>query len=461
MSELLLPEMGEFNEAEDMATEQEIHEFSSFKEMAQQGCLRGDSKPFIFMREENPELSKQLSNYCFEGKETQQNILKSNQQPLSYKQNYLTEKKIKFVNAEFKKQMAENEGKDSTNQSTSKTCMAAQKRFEINKDSNQAEGRQGPTKDRHPTNTQKPSASNEANHREVQTLTDKKTAPQKNKEKNNEKLHDLRKHSQEARHQTKERSTRLTQEDEQTNWRQREQEEEQNGEHGKQPFYQMPEEKEDQNQKGARDDDFFVDAFTSYAAEESSVISDLFKMKVTRLDILQLFIEIMKLDIKGREQERISRRLERELQLIHMQQVVENFKSSAKWLFFSSLGSGVLAIASGLCPIVSHVKGEWIIDKLGGLFSSMKDMDKDQFFKGASKLTYAMSEMYKSTGQIYDRFSEGNRTYSQHMGDIHRSNWEENTRKIDEIKDTFKGMENFLIQYLQMEHDTTRQLYSH
>ena len=72
-----------------------------------------------------------------------------------------------------------------------------------------------------------------------------------------------------------------------------------------------------------------------------------------------------------------------------------------------------------------------------------------------------MSEMYKSTGQIHQSFSEGNRAFDQHMSDLHRTDWEENTRTMEEIKDSWKSIENFLYQTLQMYHDTIRQLYSH
>ena len=75
-------------------------------------------------------------------------------------------------------------------------------------------------------------------------------------------------------------------------------------------------------------------------------------------------------------------------------------------------------------------------------------------------MTFAMSEMSKSTGQIHNTFAEGNRTFDQHMSDLHKTDWDENTRTMDEIKDSWKGIENFLYQSLQMYHDAIRQLYN-
>lgn len=198
----------------------------------------------------------------------------------------------------------------------------------------------------------------------------------------------------------------------------------------------------------------------AYAAEESKLLSELFNMRVNHFDVLVLFIEVMKLSLKGREQERMSRMQERELQLQHIQNMVDNFKQQGKWMLFSNLGSGILAIASGLSPIVGHIKGKWILDKLSGVFSSLQTMEKDKFFKGVTKMTFAMSEMYKSTGQIQNTFAESSRTYDQHMAEIRKTDWEEDTRTMDELKDQWKSMENFLHQSLQMYHDAIRQLYN-
>jgi hypothetical protein len=176
--------------------------------------------------------------------------------------------------------------------------------------------------------------------------------------------------------------------------------------------------------------------------------------------VLILFLEILKLEIKDRELEKITRREERALQLSHMQKVVDNYKEQGKWTMTTSIGAGILGIVSGICPIVGYMKGDWIVQKLGSFFDSLQGMKKDQFFKSITKMTFTMSEMQKSVGQIHNSYSEGNRTFDQQMSDLYRADWEERTRSIDEIKDTWKGIENFLYQTLQMHHDAIRQLYA-
>ncbi|MCH9627920.1 MAG: hypothetical protein S4CHLAM2_15690 [Chlamydiales bacterium] len=202
--------------------------------------------------------------------------------------------------------------------------------------------------------------------------------------------------------------------------------------------------------------------FASYAASESKILSELLGMRVSQFDVLILFLEVMKLALKGREQERLSRMEERRLQIEHLQNMVDNFKQQGKWLLFANLGSGVLSIVSGIAPIAGHMKGNWILDKVKTIpfMGSLQDIGKDKFFKGVTKITFAMSEMQKSTGQIQNTFAESSRTFDQHMTDIHKTDGDENTRTMDELKDEWKGIENFLHQVLQMNHDAIRQLYN-
>ena len=126
----------------------------------------------------------------------------------------------------------------------------------------------------------------------------------------------------------------------------------------------------------------------------------------------------------------------------------------------SSIGSGILSIFSGICPIAGHMKGDWIKEKLGGVFSSMRNIPTDTLFKGITKVTFAMGEMYKSTGQIHNTFAEGHRTFDDFMKEDNRTKADERTRTLEESKDSWKGYENCLHQILQMEHEAIRQLYS-
>lgn len=203
----------------------------------------------------------------------------------------------------------------------------------------------------------------------------------------------------------------------------------------------------------------FMTEFDRYAIEDS-ILSEICNMRISHFDVLVLFIEILKLEIKSREQERIARMQERELQILHMQKVVDNYKQQGRFLLFANLGAGLLAIASGACPVIGHVGGDWILGKLSSVFSALQGMEKDKLFKSLTKITFAMSEMYKSTGQIQQTFAEGNRTLDQHLSDLHRTDQEEMTRTMEEIKDFWKNIENFLFDTLRMVHEAIRQLYN-
>lgn len=226
-----------------------------------------------------------------------------------------------------------------------------------------------------------------------------------------------------------------------------------------------PEKQEEVVERDAREKSEAIDGgLTAKQVKEfmnsPSVLGELLEMRVNHFDVLVLFIEVMKLTLKGRDQQRISRRQERLLQLEHMGNMVENYKQQGKWMLMANLGAGVLAIASGVAPIVGHAKGDWILDKIGGVFSKLRDMNPDKFFKGVTKMTFAMSEMYKSTGQIQNTFAESANTFDRTMSDLHKSDWEEDTRTMEELKDYWKQMEQFLLQSLQTYHDVVRQLYN-
>lgn len=205
----------------------------------------------------------------------------------------------------------------------------------------------------------------------------------------------------------------------------------------------------------------FVQEFTSYGLEES-ILSQIFKMRVSQFDVLILFMEIMKLDIRGREQERIGRQVEREMQIKHMQLVVENYKKQASDLRNASLIAGIMGIGAGLLPIVGFLKGDWILDKFGSVpfLKNFQNQDPSKVFRYFSQALGSGSEMQKSLGEVQRTFAESDRSYDQHMSDLFRTDWEESTRSMEEIKDSWKGIENFLYQYLQMNHDAVRQLYN-
>ncbi|MBF5050424.1 hypothetical protein CLAVI_000026 [Candidatus Clavichlamydia salmonicola] len=192
---------------------------------------------------------------------------------------------------------------------------------------------------------------------------------------------------------------------------------------------------------------------------EASILSQIIKLRTSHFDVLLLFLEVLKISLKNRHQERLCRIQERLLQVEHMQAVVKSFKGQGKSLLMAGVSAGVMAIFSGVSPIIGQIKGDWIVGQIGRLFSRMKDVDSAAFFDQVSKVTLSMSEMSKATGQIQTAFAESHRAFDQHMQELYKIEADERTRNIEEIKENWRGLENFIYQSLQMYHDTSRQSY--
>lgn len=198
-----------------------------------------------------------------------------------------------------------------------------------------------------------------------------------------------------------------------------------------------------------------------YAHSESVLMSELFKMRITQFDILILFMEVLKLTLKGKEQEKLTRREERRLQIENMQKVSDTLKEQGESQRSASIVAGVTAILGGLCPILGPTKaGEWIHDTIGSVFDSFKNLKQKDFFEKIGGMMMSGSEMQKAIGTFKTTFGDSNRVIFEQQSELHRSDWDENTRSIEELKDYWKNIENFILQSLQMNHETIRQLYS-
>ncbi len=177
-------------------------------------------------------------------------------------------------------------------------------------------------------------------------------------------------------------------------------------------------------------------------------------------DIIQLVIEMMKLEIESDTQDNIGRRQERLEQLKHLDSEVANLKQQGKWQLFAQIGAGVMGILSGICPIVGHMKGETIIGSLKGMFSSLEGTKKTQFFEGISKMLFSMSEMQKGMGQVQNTTAEADRTRYRNVGDMRRSDQEDYTRSKEQGQRRFDSSQRAIDEILESIRQLTRQLYS-
>jgi hypothetical protein len=456
MAEISLAQAQGPNEEEGLTLPQEFIDSEMPTDFSQQGCLRGEAKPYTFTPEQGPPLLQQLTTYLADVNRPQQQKTvdsKEGEHHLSFKESLVREKEFKVLEP-HKQSLEEKQGEEKKIFSkTTETARRVLEKASIPK-------ALGQSKEAFVLKQQHSQA--QALEMKMQREFTAKTHVRQNSEAGR-KMTEGHKHLRESERENASPLMRQADKNEEPEQKQQPlRKDEEEGFADGQRWGSQDESDERENQEGKIEkiEKTFAQEFASYAAEES-ILSQILKMRVTQFDVLVLFIEILKLEIRGREQEKLARMHERELQLLHMQKVVENYKSQSHWLMMSSLGSGILGIVSGFCPIIGHTKGgDWILDKLGGLISSLRSAKKDQFFEGIMKMTFAMSESMKNTGQIHQTFSEGNRTFDQHMSEMHRSDWEENTRTMEEIKDNWKGIENFLYQTLQMYHDAVRQLYS-
>lgn len=457
LAELIVNQPQESNEAEGLMLPESLDP-ETLQELAKQGVLQGEAKAYAFTAEKNTELSQKLTEYLSDLNRTtdQKSLdLKGSEHHLSFKESAIRQKEFKTL--EPNKQNLDTQDSSTQKEAFTKTDAKAHETLkQAALPASLAELKQNPTLKYQ--QAQARSLEQKLQHAPISHKEGQSSNTESNRKTQERKS--LHENSRESTQTADRQKLNKYEEREQQSQKQKRDEEEgfAEGRH-QQDAQQHPDDEEQKRGKVDKVDAAFAKEFDEYAQQES-ILSEIFKMRITQFDVLVLFIEILKLEIKSREQEKIARSKERELQILYMQQVVENYKSQANWLMTSSLGAGALAIVSGLCPIIGHMKGDWIIQKLGGIFSGLRGMKQAKFFEGAAKMTFAMSEMYKSTGQVHQTFSEGNRFLSERLSDLHKTDWEENTRTMDDIKDHWKGIENFLYQALQMNHDAIRQLYS-
>ena len=462
LAELALAEGVEAQENEGLTVPQELPDGEAAGQ-AKEGMLRGGTKEFAFIKQQSSELARQLSDSLFDMHRPEQNKLADPKSPLhhlSFKEKLIKEKMFKTLETHTS-HLEKNQSQEQTASHTSRLPQAQH-------DKAHQAARQA-LKEAQTPPTAAHLRSNSLKQQQNSSRTLEQRLHKELKKSEVDQVHQRRSNEGQSRPNERQSSSlqerfdkNLDKNEEREQKRERERREEEEGfaDGGHPGSGQDDSEGAYESDRVRTIDKAFVKEFNAYAAEDS-ILSQICAMRVSQFDVLILFLEIMKLDLKSRELQKRMRQSEREMQLMHMEKIVENYKGQAKYQLFASLGSGVLAIISGIAPVVGYTPaGDWMIEKLGGLISSLRDMDKDKIIKMATKVTFTMSEMYKSTGQIQNTFSEGHRTYDQHMMELYRADWDESTRTMDELKDDWKGIENFLYQTLQMYHDAVRSLYN-
>lgn len=169
-------------------------------------------------------------------------------------------------------------------------------------------------------------------------------------------------------------------------------------------------------------------------------------------DVLGILYKILELLLKEEGQESVMRTAQRREQLIQMQKSVETLRDQGFWQLSVGLGAGLMGILGGVAPIVGYVKGDAILGMLSSRFSSLQGMETNKFFSSMSDVMRAGSTIYDNVGRVHDSYSNSDRTRSDTMGNIAGSECDEAVRKREEKLAVRRAVEQFVTQFLEMQH---------
>ncbi|QXE26902.1 hypothetical protein [Chlamydia buteonis] len=188
-------------------------------------------------------------------------------------------------------------------------------------------------------------------------------------------------------------------------------------------------------------------------------LSSLMHMRVSNLDILRICAEIMKLMLNSREQENLARLEARKHLLEKAKELIESYESQAKISQWLGIATATLGIIGAAAPIIGEISGKQILGLIQRHTGLWKKATAHTFFKGAGKICSSLSQLTETSSKIYELKETASRTFSENYKEIFRMEHDEITRSIEEVKDHWKNMDNFLLQILQTEHDAVRSLY--
>ncbi|ANH78812.1 hypothetical protein [Candidatus Chlamydia sanziniae] len=188
-------------------------------------------------------------------------------------------------------------------------------------------------------------------------------------------------------------------------------------------------------------------------------LSTLFHSRVTNLDVLRICAEIMKLMIHSREQDNLSRLQARQLLFTKAQALISSYEYQAKITQWLGVATAVLGILGALSPIIGEISGDKLLSSIQKNTGFWKTATARTFFKSTGKIFSSLSQLTEAASKIYELKETATRTFAEHYKEIFRIEHDDITRSIEEIKDHWKNMDNFLLHMLQTDHDTIRNLY--
>ncbi|WP_100934124.1 hypothetical protein [Candidatus Chlamydia corallus] len=200
------------------------------------------------------------------------------------------------------------------------------------------------------------------------------------------------------------------------------------------------------------------DLIVDFAFSESQ-LSTLAGRRVTNLDVLRICTELMKLMLKSRANDTMSRLEERELMEREALKLAESYSRQAKYARWLGIATATLGILGAISPMVGEISGDSILGFVQRISGRFKDATAKTFFKGVGKVFTSLSQLTEAASKVHELSESSVRAVAEYRKEIFRMRQDEVTRTIEEVKDNWKSMDNFLLNILQTEHDAVRSLY--
>lgn len=191
---------------------------------------------------------------------------------------------------------------------------------------------------------------------------------------------------------------------------------------------------------------------------ESPEISQALGMRVSHYQVFLMILEVMKLETESNYQNRESRKLDRESQLLEIAETVKGYKEMSKALLSSGLGGAGLAVLSVFISMSEPFIGKWTRDSLASVFSSFKGMKPAELFRQGSQMCSGLSQAQQTLAQAQNCFYQSKTTAAEHQANLHRTD-EDNTTRDKEAKErSFSEWRDLYLQLLKTEADIAAQL---
>lgn len=196
-----------------------------------------------------------------------------------------------------------------------------------------------------------------------------------------------------------------------------------------------------------------------FALSESQ-LGTLFHMRVSHIDILRICAEIMKLMLHSREQDAWERRQTRMLFMAEAEKVEASYLRQANTTKWLGILTASLGIFGALSPVVGEICGGHILDLLQKQMGFWKDASAKTFFKGIGKVCSSLAQFSEAASKVHELQESAFRTIAENYKEVFRIEHDELQRSVEELKEHWRNMDSLLMQILQSEHDTVRNLYN-